>query len=478
MAKIALIYTRLSDDKRSDELGVTRQLEDCRQIVQQRGWTLGHVLSDNDTSATGNAKRPGFDAALALIESGSVQVLVAWNLDRLTRNRRDTLRLMELGQQRGIVIALARGSDLDLSTPGGRLMAGILAEIARNEIEVKSDRQVRANRQRAVAGYPHFVSRPYGYTRQGEIVVDEAQVLHHVAEHFLSGWSTTEIASWLNATQIASATGSGWSQRVVKDHLLSKRNAGVRVYKGVAYPGRWTPIYSPELHERLVSEWTRRHGSGPRARADNRKYLLTGLLYCGSCGSTMAGGANHDHGGLPSRYKYRCVPGNRKEGCGNLMRVAETLDHLITESVLLRLDSPEARAALLQSETRAQEIAPLRARAETLRIKLDSLIADYAEDVLSRAEFIAARARVNGSLAEVERELASLYSSEQAHALLSPAISIREEWDRQTVGWQRTLLALVIERITVHRSFKRPTYMIGDRRFKFDPESVQIDWRA
>ncbi len=62
-------------------------------------------------------------------------------MDRITRNRRDTLRLLEVGQQAGSTIALVRGTDLDLSTPAGRLTADMLAAIARNEIEVKSDRQ-------------------------------------------------------------------------------------------------------------------------------------------------------------------------------------------------------------------------------------------------------------------------------------------------------------------------------------------------
>jgi hypothetical protein len=141
----------------------------------------------------------------------------------------------------------------------------------------------------------------------------------------------------------------------------------------------------------------------------------------------MAGGANRDHDGTPSRSKYRCVPGDRGAGCGNLMRVAETLDHLVTEALLLRLDSPKSLAALLQAESRSKEIATLQARANELRERLDSLLADYADGVLSRQEFIAARTRVETSLGTVESALAALYSSEQAQALLNPATVIRDE---------------------------------------------------
>jgi DNA invertase Pin-like site-specific DNA recombinase/ribosomal protein L37AE/L43A len=473
----AVVYLRISDDRAGDELGVTRQREDCLKLIQQRAWDLVEVLTDNDTSAKGTAARPGFDAALEALASGAADVLVGWNLDRVTRNRRDTLRLMELGQEHGITIALVRGSDMDLSTPSGRLVAGVLAEVARSEIDTKSDRQIRAYRQAAEQGKPHFVARPYGYTRRGEIIEDEAGVLNRMAEHFLSGWSTTAICDWLNEEGIAAASGGAWSRRVVKDHLLSKRNAGIRVYKGQEYPGIWTPIYTMQMHERLVAEWRRRHGDRDRPRAENHRYLLTGLLICGKCGAKMAGGANHDHAGLPSRQKYRCIPLADRSGCGNLMRVAETLDHLVTESLLYRLDSPQMQAALLQQESRADEIAPLQERQSLLRGRLEALLEDYADGTLNKADYVRARERVATTLRDTEQALEAIYSSEQAGALLSPATPIREAWDRNPLGWRRKLVALVIESITVHPSRKRSPYVIGDRTYKFDPEAVEIRWR-
>lgn len=474
----ALVYCRISDDKAGDELGVTRQLEDCKAVVDRRGWVLGEVITDNDQSAKGHKPRPGFETLIRAIDEGQAQVIVAYNLDRLTRNRRDTLRLMELGQERGIVIALARGSDMDLSTPSGRLMAGILAEFARSEIDVKSDRQIRANQQRAEAGLPHFVSRPYGYTRRGEVVEDEALVLNQMAGYFMSGWSTGEITRWLNDENIPSATGTSWSRRVVKDHLLSKRNAGIRVYKGQEYAGQWTPIYSADLHERITAEWRRRHGGGERARSENRRYLLTGLLYCGLCGQKMAGGANHDRAGLPSRDKYRCVPGDRKQGCGNLMRVAVTLDHLVTEAALYRLDSPEMQAVLVQNESRAEDIAPLREQEATLRQRLESLLDDYTDGTLTKPEYLRAKQRTTEALGRVESELMALYSSEQAHALLSPSTTLREAWVINPVSWRRQLLGLLIDRIVVNRSHKRTPYVINGKTYKFDPDAIEIDWHV
>ncbi|MEO5499456.1 MAG: recombinase family protein [Candidatus Saccharimonadales bacterium] len=474
MARAGL-YLRLSEDKHGDELGVTRQREDCEALAQLRGYDVVLVESDNDLSAKGHVARPGFESVLRAVDEGRVDVIVAYNWDRLTRNRHDTLRLIEQGQRHQTVIALVRGSDMDLSTPAGRMVAGILAEVARNEIDVKSERQIRANKQRAEAGLPHFVSRPYGYTRQAVVVEDEAQVLNQMADHFLSGWSTTEITRWLNDENIPSASGTTWSRRVVKDHLLSKRNAGIRVYKGQDFPATWTPIYSAELHERIVSEWKRRHGEGTRAKADNRRYLLTGLLICGKCQGPMAGGANSDNG-QPSRRKYRCIKSDKGAGCGNIMRLAETIEHLVTESVLYRLDSDAMREVLVAQESQAEAIEPLRSKLEAIRSHLDELLEDRATGLLSRAEYAKAKEIASRDLRAIENELAGLYSTEQAQLVLRPGVVIRDEWQRQTLGWQRKLLGMLIENVVVQPSFKRTPYMIDDKLFKFDASAIEINW--
>ena len=128
----AIIYTRISQDRNGEGAGVARQETDARALATARGWSITDVVVDNDISAKGHKTRPGFERLLQAVESGSVQVVIAWALDRLTRNRRDTLRLIETCQKQGATIALVRGSDLDMSTPAGRLTADLLAAVARS----------------------------------------------------------------------------------------------------------------------------------------------------------------------------------------------------------------------------------------------------------------------------------------------------------------------------------------------------------
>src|SRR3954451_5017120 len=158
----AVIYLRTSSDRTGHQSGVWRssddserrasQREHCARRARERGWTVVALEKDNDGTGAGKRRREGYEAMLRRVTEGEAEVVVAWSLDRLQRNRSDELRLWEACQQTGTMISLVNGADLDLSTAGGRLVADQLASVARYEIELKADRQAAAQAQVAKAG--------------------------------------------------------------------------------------------------------------------------------------------------------------------------------------------------------------------------------------------------------------------------------------------------------------------------------------
>jgi DNA invertase Pin-like site-specific DNA recombinase len=85
--------------------------------------------------------RPGLERLLADVRSGTVQKVVCWRLDRLGRTAKGLLTLLDELQALDIgFVSLREG--FDLSTPAGRLMAGVLASVASYETEVRKERQL------------------------------------------------------------------------------------------------------------------------------------------------------------------------------------------------------------------------------------------------------------------------------------------------------------------------------------------------
>lgn len=138
----AAIYLRISRDLTGQRLGVDRQRVAAEKYALTNDYDVAEVFTDNDISAADGKRRPGFESLLDALADGRVSVVIAWNWDRLTRNRPDTVQLIETCQRTKAKVVLVRGSDLDMSTPSGRMTAGILAEVAQNEIETKVSARV------------------------------------------------------------------------------------------------------------------------------------------------------------------------------------------------------------------------------------------------------------------------------------------------------------------------------------------------
>lgn len=85
-------------------------------------------------------KRPALDQCLAALQD--VDTLVVTTLDRLGRSTRHMLNLSQDLQDRGINLKVLNlgGSNVDTSTPTGRLMFIIMSAISEMELEIKRER--------------------------------------------------------------------------------------------------------------------------------------------------------------------------------------------------------------------------------------------------------------------------------------------------------------------------------------------------
>lgn len=415
-----VIYRRQSRDDTGDELAVDRQGEDCAKLAALRGWTVAETITDNDLSASGRRRRPGFERMLTMVHDGRVAGVVAWDMTRLSRNRPDLVRLLETGEKRGITIALVRGTDLDLSTPSGQLTADILGAVARGETKVKSDRQRRAAEQAAAAGRPYVVGRrAFGFEQDG-ITHRHAEVaaLRQAYDDLLHGVPLGRIARDLNARGlftpqltraergpngevVKAPAPSRWTAQTISPTLLNPRYAGLRARSVRPEHGRpkweiicqavWEPVVSEETWRAacsILGDPSRR--TAPRSA----QALLTGVALCGVCGSPVHGGRQ-----AQGRKTYRC-----KAAQGHVVRVAEPVDEYVGVVVVERLSRPDA-AELLADDTRP-DAAELRSESQALRIRLDALATEFADGELTASQLRTATARLRARLDGVERSLA------------------------------------------------------------------------
>jgi DNA invertase Pin-like site-specific DNA recombinase len=104
---------------------------------------------------------------LSDIRGGRIDAVVAYSSSRLYRRPANLQELIELDKQRKLKIATVVSGDLDLNTPDGPLIAGILAQVDQGEVERTGERVGRARAQRARDGIWHGGGRrPFGWPRR------------------------------------------------------------------------------------------------------------------------------------------------------------------------------------------------------------------------------------------------------------------------------------------------------------------------
>jgi DNA invertase Pin-like site-specific DNA recombinase len=139
----AAIYARVSTFDQEPE----NQLAEVRRYVAARGWTAEEYVDRGISGA--KDRRPALDRLLIDARRRRFDVVVVWRLDRLGRNLRHLITLLEELQALGIAfVSLNEG--IDATTPAGKLQMHILGAIAEFE-RARIAERVKAGLQRARA---------------------------------------------------------------------------------------------------------------------------------------------------------------------------------------------------------------------------------------------------------------------------------------------------------------------------------------
>jgi DNA invertase Pin-like site-specific DNA recombinase len=147
----AAIYARVSTLDQEPE----NQLQELRRYLQARGWSAVEYVDRGVSGA--KDRRPALDQVETDARRRRFDVLVCWRLDRLGRNLKHLITLLEELQALGVAfVSLAEG--IDATTPAGRLQMHLLGAIAEFERERIRERVLagleRARREGKRLGRP------------------------------------------------------------------------------------------------------------------------------------------------------------------------------------------------------------------------------------------------------------------------------------------------------------------------------------
>ncbi len=154
-------YVRVSTDDQNDVgTGLAAQRKAIETKAASKGWQIVRIAKDVASGKSLNG-RHDLKAILAELKAHKADALVVAKLDRLSRSVPDFGALLETARKQGWHVVMV-DLDLDTSTPGGELVAGVLMQVAQWErrmiglrtkeaLAVKRAQGVKLGRDRIIA---------------------------------------------------------------------------------------------------------------------------------------------------------------------------------------------------------------------------------------------------------------------------------------------------------------------------------------
>lgn len=171
----AALYSRISTH---DQQTLPLQLKAMREYAKKRGWNVALQIKE---VGSGAKTRPRREELLKAARRREVDVIIVWRLDRWGRSLADLVTtLRELSDLDIGFVSLNEA--IDLTTPSGRALAGMLAVFAEFERDILRERVKAGIAQAREKGKRH--GRPATAAKQAA----------EVKKLFKKGMSKSEIA--------------------------------------------------------------------------------------------------------------------------------------------------------------------------------------------------------------------------------------------------------------------------------------------
>ena len=276
---------------------------------------------------------------LADCRRGRIDLILTKSISRFARNTSDCLEMVRELTGLGVNIYFEK-ENIHTGSMESEFLLTILASLAEEESHNISGNEKWAIQRRLEAGKFHVSKVPYGYrleNKQIVVVEAEAEIVRSIFSKVLEGKGTAMIAKELNEKEIPTGTkkrdGSPgeWTASRIQNMINNISYTGDMIFQKTFHDGERQRMnnygdrpqyYVEDHHEAIIEKETfekvqennrqrgREKNNNPPAdkRGRNSKYqnryCMSGIIYCGNCGSVMKRQTTNLKAG--KRYHWLC----------------------------------------------------------------------------------------------------------------------------------------------------------------------------
>ncbi|MCQ2501996.1 MAG: recombinase family protein, partial [Lachnospiraceae bacterium] len=327
-----------SDNQREES--IEGQLRECLAYAEKNNLTVVNQYIDRAFSARTD-DRPAFRQMIRESEKKAFSIVLVWKLDRFSRDRYDSAYYKHQLKKHGVRVVSATENISE--GPEGIILESMLegmAEYYSAELAVKVRRgqqenalKCRSNGGTLALGYRVSKDRTY------EIDPEKAVIVQEIFRRYDNGESLQVIADSLNARGLRNQLDRPFRISALGKTLRNRKYLGEYHYDSTVIADGIPQIISEELFARVQERMDKNKRAPARAKA-NEEYLLTTKLFCGYCGTLMAGESGTSKTGAV-HYYYKCGNSKRHKGCNAKAIKKHWIEQLVVETTVARVFKEE-----------------------------------------------------------------------------------------------------------------------------------------
>jgi len=469
------VYVRVSTVEQAKEgFSIAAQKQRLQAYCESQNWDIVGYFVDEGISAK-DLKRPELQRMMEFIKNGTIDTVLVYKLDRLTRSVLDLYEMLKVFDKYNTKFKSAT-EVYDTTSAMGRMFITLVAALAQFERENLAERVSMGMSEKARQGKWSTHLPPFGYklNENGdlEIVPEEAELVNYIYEAYL--------------TKGAKSITRDLNQRILEGNGMMPRKAKYWQDNVVLYildnpiyigTGRWhyrthkenyfeiedmaPPIISQELFEKVKSVRKNRSISHPR-RATS-PFVFSGIARCGDCGATLMGkygsGTNPDGSKNRKKRNYQC--NNKAKGLCNAKGISEKYIegqflNLLSSWDVTKEAKKESQDHKQNDDDVDKHITKLKNELGTIENRRKKWQYAWANDSISDEDFTNRMNEENKREDSIKDELNTLQDQIEKPALDNTSImealsDLSTNWHVMSVDERKSFMQMFFKEFTVKR---------------------------
>ena len=441
------------------------------KIMKNPEWTMVDIFADEGITGTSTCRRKDFLRMIRQCRQGKIDMILAKSVSRFARNTLDTISYTRELRSLGIAVIFEE-QNINSIYPESEFLIALHAAFAQSESESISANVRWGKRQSIKDGKVTFQYKTLlGYEKGPDgnpvIIPEEAETVRRIFEWYLAGKSVRDIRLALVAGGGRNAVGTtDWPTSNLRSILTNEKYCGDALLqktfvkdciskKSIRNTGQLAKVLIQNNHEAIIShemfdavqlELARRRAQDGRSRKSaptgrgkfSGKYALSGLLFCGGCGTAYRRVVWTQHG--EKRAVWRCTSRldyGRKYCLNSPTLDEEPLQQAILNAINSVMSDHSALAEQLR-DTMEQELSPIPGESMSLG-DIDRAIADLGRQFTALLSEAADADNADGYTARFQSISTAMAEFKRRKAIIQ---QLRQEQDQTDCRMQRVTMAL------------------------------------